>query len=172
MPPEEYMIESSRVMPRTRDVFVVFLLAAACSGRAEWQLPVGLGDSRDTARRVLGDREACVQGAPSTSCDSFPNSGISVEYDGERVHAVTVAGGSPAQGVIPYQSAIVYGITIHDRLKDLKGKLGEPTAVDVGPPTRYKWRRPPLLVEVVLGSKADGDQQGKILWVSLSSAAG
>ena len=143
----------------------------SCSA-PDWQLPIKLADSREHVRSTLGDRRPCVAGSVSETCDSFPNSGISVEYDGDQVHAITIGGGNAGRDDIPYESHIVHGISIRDELTRLKAKLGEPIVIEPGPPPRYKWRRPPWMIEVVIGTDRDGEQKDKILWITISSAVG
>jgi hypothetical protein len=145
-------------------------LSCSLQSPQDWQLPIKLGDSRDFVRSKLGDRKPCVPESVSQTCDSFPNSGISVEYDGDQIDAITIGGGRAGPGGIPYESKIVQGISIRDELPSLKAKLGEPVVIESGPPPRYKWRRPPWMIEVVLGVERDGLQKGKVLWITITNA--
>jgi hypothetical protein len=36
----------------------------------------------------------------------------------------------------------------------------------------YKWRRPPWMIEIVIGAERDGKQKDKVLWVTITSAVG
>lgn len=144
----------------------------SCSRGQDWQLPVRLGDSRDSVRAKLGERKPCGPGSLSETCDCFPNSGMCIGYDNGRVEGITLGGGVADRDSIPFESRIVYGITIRDQLQELKVKLGEPNVIDPGPPPRYKWRRAPWMIEVVIGSDRDGEQRNKILWVTITNAVG
>lgn len=149
------------------------VLSTTCSRTEDdWRLPIMLGSERDAVRALLGDRTPCVPGFPSETCERFPNSGISVEYANNRVSVITLGGGTADQDFIPYESPIVYGITIRDHVPALNRKLGSPTVMDLGPPIRYKWRRPPYLIEVVIETERDGNLKDKILWVTITNAVG
>lgn len=168
---------ASEVMKRLRTlratVTIIGTLLASCSSPPQdWQMPIKLSDSREFVRSKLGDRKPCKPGSQSQTCDNFPNSGLSVEYDGDHVHAITIGGGNAGPGGIPYESEIVHGISIRDELTGLKTKLGEPTVIETGPPPLYKWRTPHWMIEVVIGTERDGEQKGKILWVTITSAVG
>jgi len=156
-----------------RSVFAltaVAMLLVCCQKEPDWSLPIEFGDSRDKVRWILGDYRV-GGGLPDyeyPDVESYPNSGMTIKYRDDQVQVITVGGGKPDEKSIPYQSPIVNGITIYDRLPQLMAKLGEPTMV-VG--NQYKWRRPPYMIEVFIGA-FDWQPKGEILWITLTRAVG
>jgi len=97
---------------------------------------------------------------------------MTVEYEDGRVHAITLWGGNAEVDGIPFQSEIVYGITIRNNLRQLMEQLGDFDVVDPGPPLRHTWRKTPWLIEVVIDPDGEDEREGKILWITITNVAG
>ena len=90
----------------------------------EWQLPIKLGDSREQVQMVLGAPSRSIPGSPDERYESYPDSGLNVEYDDfGRVSQVNIF----RIGPLSYESPIFRGIRITDKMSQV---WSSPDSVD------------------------------------------
>jgi hypothetical protein len=125
-------------MTKTALGTIALLAISTCCARSGsgYDLPIALGSSSDEVRRVLGAPDSSFTNDRGQTTESFNSHGLQVEFDRDRVFAVSVqqdVGDQSGSMYVPYSGSVVHGVKLSDTRPRILQELGKPTKIEDDP---------------------------------------